>query len=93
MITFNVVRERHGWAVRTGHGVTTPYRSLELAIREANCLAEAIRRHGALTEVIIECSEMAQPVGQITRNGRALFGVQSLDRRSRLGEMAHARRL
>ncbi len=54
MITFNVVKEPHGWAIRMGERMTTPFRSKDLAVREANCLARAIRRHGERTEVIIE---------------------------------------
>lgn len=46
MITFNVVKEQHGWAVRMGDCMMTPFRSKNLAIREANCLADAIRGHG-----------------------------------------------
>lgn len=83
MITFNVVRDRHGWAIRTGDGVTAPYWSRDMAIQEANCLAEAIRRHGALTEVIIEGGEMGPPAGQIRRGRSIRFRVQSPDRRSR----------
>jgi hypothetical protein len=84
MITFNVVKERHGWAIRTGDGVTAPYWSRDLAIQEANCLAEAIRRHGALTEVIIEGGEMVPHVGQIRRGRSVRFSVKSSDRGSRL---------
>jgi len=36
MITFDVVKEEHGWAVRMGKRMTTPFRSREQAIREAN---------------------------------------------------------
>lgn len=61
MITFKVVKERHGWAVRSVASMMTPFWSRDLAIREANCLAEAIRRHGQLTEVVIECVEGIAP--------------------------------
>jgi hypothetical protein len=54
MITFNVVKELHGWAIRMGEGMTTPFWSRDLAVREANCLADAIRRHGECAKVIIE---------------------------------------
>ncbi len=57
MITFRVVRESHGWAVCTGDRMTTLFRSRDLAIREANCLAEDIRCHGESVEVIIEEAE------------------------------------
>ena len=58
MITFSVVKEQHGWAVRSGTCMMTPFWSRDLAIREANCLADAIRRHGQHTEVVIECAEV-----------------------------------
>ncbi|WP_293681719.1 hypothetical protein [uncultured Phenylobacterium sp.] len=54
MITFNVVKERHGWAIRLGERMTTPFRSRDLAVREANRLANAIRCHGEHTEVNVE---------------------------------------
>lgn len=54
MITFNVVKEQHGWSIRMGERMTTPFRSRDLAVREANCLAHAIGRHGERTEVVIE---------------------------------------
>jgi hypothetical protein len=54
MIIFSVVRDDSGWAIRTGAGMTTPFRSRDSAINEARCLAEAIRRHGQCVEVIIE---------------------------------------
>lgn len=65
MITFNVVRERHGWAVRMGERMTTPFRSREVAIQEANCLAEAIRCHGECTEVIVEGANPSEPPKRI----------------------------
>ena len=54
MLAFNVVKERHGWAVRVCDQMTTPFWSRDLAIREAVSLAEAIRRHGQFAEVIVE---------------------------------------
>jgi len=65
MITFNVVKEQYGWAVRTGTCMTTPFWSRELAINEANCLADAIRRHGACAEVVIEGADPAEPPRRI----------------------------
>lgn len=59
MITFNVVKERHGWAVRMGERMTTPFWSRDLAIHEANCLADAIRCHGECAEVIVEGGDPA----------------------------------
>lgn len=54
MITFNVVKEQHGWAIRLGERMTTHFWSRELAVQEANCLAGEIRRHGERTEVVIQ---------------------------------------
>jgi len=54
MHTFKVVKEPHGWAVRLGHGMTTPFWSRAVAIQEANCLCDALRRHGEVAEVVIE---------------------------------------
>ncbi|HWA59941.1 MAG TPA: hypothetical protein VG939_01130 [Caulobacteraceae bacterium] len=56
-ITFNVVRDRHGWTVCRGEQMRTPFRSRECAIREANCLADAIRSHGLIAEVVVEGAE------------------------------------
>jgi len=58
MITFNVVKDRHGWAVRMGDRMTTPFWSKDVAIRQANHLAAAIRRHGEGTEVIVEAANL-----------------------------------
>ena len=54
MITFDVVKEQHGWAIRMGERMKTLFWSRDLAIREANCLADAIRCHGECAEVIVE---------------------------------------
>jgi hypothetical protein len=70
MITFNIVKERHGWAIRMGERITTPFRSRDMAVREANRLAGAIGRHGERTEVIAEDADPTQPRDQIT-GGRA----------------------
>ncbi len=65
MITFNVVKEEHGWAIQIGERMTTPFRSRDVAIREANCLADAIRCHGACAKVIIEGSDLNEPQRKI----------------------------
>lgn len=54
MIVFVVVKEQHGWAVRMGERMKTLFWSRDSAIREANCLAAAIRCHGEGAEVIVE---------------------------------------
>lgn len=58
MITFTVVREPNGWAVRMGQQMTTPFWSRTLAIREAQCMADAIRRHGQGVEVLVDEDDM-----------------------------------
>ena len=81
MITFSVVKEQHGWAVRSGTCMMTPFWSRDLAIREANCLADAIRRHGQHTEVVIECIEgleSARPTGLRSMQAKTvLWGAQA----------------
>ncbi len=67
MITFNVVEEQHGWAVRMGQRMTTPFRSKSLAVWEANRLAEGLRRHGEPIEVIVEGGEISLPAGGARR--------------------------
>ena len=57
MITFYVVKEQHGWAIRMGERMMTPFWSRDMAVREANCLADAIRCHGECTEVMVEGAE------------------------------------
>ena len=54
MITFRVVEQKHGWAIHLSQGTSTHFRSRDLAIREANLLAENLRRHGATTRVIVQ---------------------------------------
>jgi len=54
MITFNVVKEKYGWAVRMGDYMTTPFWSRELAILEANALARELQCHGQCAKVTIE---------------------------------------
>jgi hypothetical protein len=75
MITFNVVKEQHGWAVRTGKAMTTPFWSREHAVREANCLADAIRFHGAVAEVVVDGSDPNEMP-------KKLAGASSAERRS-----------
>ena len=65
MITFNVVKEQHGWAIRMNERMITPFWSRDLAIREANCLADAIRCHGECAEVIVEGGDPNEPLKKI----------------------------
>ena len=66
MIIFSVVKETHGWAVRMGERMTTPFWSRDLAIQEAHCLADAIRSHGEVAKVVVEGA--APNVAQMTAN-------------------------
>lgn len=73
MHTFKVVKERFGWAVHLGDGMSTPFWSLALAIREANLLCEALRRHGVAAEVtmdeeVIETTRSSDPGGSLGRD-------------------------
>jgi len=54
MLTFEIVQGPQGWIVRLGSGVSIPFRSYERAVREADGLCDAIRRHGAIAEVVVE---------------------------------------
>jgi hypothetical protein len=65
MVTFDVVKERHGWAIRMGERMTTPFWSRDAAILEANCLADAIRCHGEYAEVIVEGADPNEPPTRI----------------------------
>ena len=65
MITFDVVEEPHGWTIRMGERMSTPFWSKALAIQEANSLAEAIRRHGQSTRVLIHGLDPDPPTLQI----------------------------
>lgn len=53
-ISFRVVKEPYGWAVRMGDGMMTPFRSKVLAVRHANGFAAALRRCGEPVEVVVE---------------------------------------
>ena len=52
MQTFRVVKEPHGWAVRLGPGMCTPFWSKALALREAERLCRALRAHGLRLAVV-----------------------------------------
>ncbi len=60
MHTFKVVKEPHGWAVRLGGGMSTPFWSRALAIQDANCLCDALRSHGEAAEVVIDEIDTAE---------------------------------
>lgn len=53
MITFEVVKEPYGWAVRRDRSMMTPFWCKDLAIAEAGRMVDALRRHGAKAEIRI----------------------------------------
>jgi hypothetical protein len=69
MITFSVVKEQHGWAIRIGERMTTPFWSRDVAVREASCLADAIRCHGECSEVIVEGADPSELPTRIKGSG------------------------
>ena len=54
MISFRVVKEPYGWAVRLGDGMMTPFRSQTLALQHAEGIADALRLRGEFAEVVVE---------------------------------------
>jgi hypothetical protein len=54
VITFRVAKDDYGWTVRVGDSMATPFRSRDTAIRQANCLAAAIRDHGQTAQVVVD---------------------------------------
>lgn len=82
MHTFKVVKEPHGWAVRLGCAMSTPFWSRELAVREANNLCNALRGHGVGAEVVVEVE--AQTVApQLGRNSHSALNVRLSGHRPR----------
>lgn len=74
MIVFSVVKEPFGWAIRAGGCMTSSFRTRECALKEAHCLANAIRSHGQATKVILlEEDEFALSNPQL-RAGQPLEG-------------------
>jgi hypothetical protein len=78
MLTFEIVKGPQGWIVRLGNGVSIPFRSYERAVREADGLCDAIRRHGANVEVVVE-EEAGVPAGDRQPAARS-----SIHRRSKV---------
>lgn len=61
LITFEVVKESYGWAIRRDRQMMTPMWCRDLAVAEAERMVEALRRHGERAEVrICETDEGAQ---------------------------------
>jgi predicted Zn-dependent protease len=63
MIIFRVSYELYGWSVRMSPHMSTPFRTRELAVREAHALARALQAHGQRAEVIVDPEAPAQLVG------------------------------
>ena len=81
MITFKVVKEQHGWAIRMDERMMTPFWSKDLAIREANCLADAIRCHGECAEVIVEGAGPSEPLKKIKGSSSSWLDAASAGER------------
>jgi hypothetical protein len=60
MYTCKVVKEAHGWAVRTDDGMSMPFWKRSMAVREANRACAALRDHGQSVELIIQDGEAAE---------------------------------
>jgi len=82
MITFNVVKEQYGWAIRIGKHMTTPFWSRDLAVREASSLADAIRCHGECVQVIVEVADQNDPPKMIKGFGPSRVDAVSRERRA-----------
>jgi hypothetical protein len=70
VLTFKIVKEDFGWAVRIGDGMTTPFWSRAAAVREAHELCERMRRHGVAAEVVSEDGVPSRPVSAATDRSR-----------------------
>jgi hypothetical protein len=77
MITFHVVKEPRGWAIRTCTGMTTPFRTKDAAIFEARYLAETIRCHGECVEIIVETS-IPPDIRGINQDSPTIVGQRSM---------------
>lgn len=70
-ISFRVVKEPYGWAVRSESGMMAPFRSRASAVEHANGVAEALRRCGEAVEVVLEDRVFDEP--SPPRRGRSRF--------------------
>ena len=69
MYTFRVVGENKGWAVRVGDGMSTPFRTKDMAIWEAQRLCDELKRHGVGAEVVVQdalagCASRRSPIAR-----------------------------
>jgi hypothetical protein len=82
MVTFNVVRQEHGWAVQMGSSMTMPFRLRDMATREANSLADGIRRHGEIADVVVEAAGPSDLHGDDGTGRRVVSAYPELDARA-----------
>jgi hypothetical protein len=75
MVTFSVVKEKYGWAIRAGGCMSTPFWSRDAAILEANSLADSIRCHGECAEVVVEGGASDEPFPRIGKSRTARSAV------------------
>jgi len=61
MHTFKIVGESDGWAIQLGGAMTTPCKSQATAIRQAQRMAAALRRHGEVVSVVVELAGAHDP--------------------------------
>ena len=73
VVSFRVVKEPYGWAVRMGHGMMTPFRTRASAIEHATGCAANLRECGQPAEVILEECRSVAPVAR--RRSRARFSA------------------
>jgi hypothetical protein len=57
VITFEVVKEPYGWAIRRDHRMMTPVWCKALAVEQARRMVAALRRRGESAEVWIQDGE------------------------------------
>lgn len=60
MYTFKVVKEAHGWSVRSDEGMSMPFWKRSMAVREANRVCAVLRDHGQSVVLIIQDAEPAE---------------------------------
>lgn len=61
MLTFDVVREGHGWGIHMEQHMTTHFRRQDAAVHQAHLLAASIRRHGVLVAVTVQGAPPTTP--------------------------------
>lgn len=67
IISFRIVREPYGWAVRMGDGVMTPFESRQLALQHAQGFADVLRGCGERVEVVCDEEAASRPRPSLRR--------------------------